>query len=189
MFSHGTRSLLNHYKTFDDEQILKLKRLLKTCKQAVPMAENGHFCNSNKILKVTQWQSNNFCYSIHSFFPLKGFLKKVTQWQSNTSVVQSYSFLQITTILLYDQKMFSCLRISCQSTSWHWMKQIVTTWNKSLFDYFTKIFTVYLFKANWKHPSKSHQDLLKINNVMTMQKFTRSQSSRKNPWLVLKTKE
>ena len=43
------------------------------------------------------------------------------------------------------------------------------------------IFIVYFFKANRKHASKSHQDLLKINKVMTMQKFIRTQLSRKNP--------
>ena len=37
-----------------------------------------------------------------------------------------------TTILLCDQKMFGCLGISFQLISWHWMKQVVTTWNKSL---------------------------------------------------------
>ena len=67
--------------------------------------------------------SNSFIF-FHTY-PLKGFPKKVTPLLFNF-----IPFLQITIILLYDQKMFSCLRISYQSTSWYWMKQFVTTWNK-----------------------------------------------------------
>ena len=70
---------------------------------------------------------NSFIFShlFHTFiFSPQGISKKVTLLLFNF-----IPFLKITIILLY-QKMFSCLRISYQSTSWYWMKQFVTTWNK-----------------------------------------------------------
>ena len=56
----------------------------------------------------------NSCLDNHYVSHLKGFLKKVTPLLFNF-----IPFLPITIILLYDQKMFSCLRISYQSTSWY----------------------------------------------------------------------
>ena len=48
-----------------------------------------------------------------------GFLKKSHNDRATLLLFNFISFLQIPTILLYDQKKFICLRISCQSTSWH----------------------------------------------------------------------
>ena len=88
--------------------------------------QSSHFFNKSHNDRATTSVTHSFKF-IHFFhtYPLKGFPKKVTPLLFNF-----IPFLQITIILLYDQKMFSCLRISYQSTSWYWMKQFVTTWNK-----------------------------------------------------------
>ena len=87
--------------------------------------QSSHFFNKSHNDRATT--SVTQFIQIHSFFhtyPLKGFPKK-------SHLCCSILFLfSKSLILLCDQIIFSCLRISCQATSWHWMKQFVTTWNK-----------------------------------------------------------
>ena len=84
--------------------------------------QSSHFFNKSHNDRATTSVTQFIHFFTHS---PQGISKKVTLLLFNF-----IPFLQITIILLYDQKMFSCLRISYQSTSWYWMKQFVTTWNK-----------------------------------------------------------